>query len=137
MWPFEAEFRPNSLRKYKRGEIIKAHLGYNVGSEEGGLHYCVVVDKCNSVNLPVVTVVPLTSVKPKTDISKLHPTEVYLGNELFTNLNSKIISHKKATGEEVQALNNIVDAIKVGKDSEQSREIIVIVLLWLYAESSL
>lgn len=121
---FEAEFRPNSLRKYKRGEIIKAHLGYNVGSEEGGLHYCVVVDKCNSVNSPVVTVVPLTSVKPKTDISKLHPPEVYLGNELFTNLNSKIISHKKATGEEVQALNNIVDAIKVGKDSEQSREII-------------
>lgn len=35
---FEPSFSPSSLRRYKRGEIVKAHLGYNVGSEEGGLH---------------------------------------------------------------------------------------------------
>lgn len=37
---FESRFSPSSLRRYKRGEIIKVHLGYNIGSEEGGLHYC-------------------------------------------------------------------------------------------------
>ena len=45
---FESKFRSTSLRRYKRGEIIKVHLGYNIGSEEGGLHYCVVVEKNNS-----------------------------------------------------------------------------------------
>ena len=37
----ESNFNPRVLRRYKRGEIIKAHLGYNIGSEEGGLHYCI------------------------------------------------------------------------------------------------
>ena len=41
----EVTFQPNSLKRYKRGEIIKVHLGYNIGSEEGGLHYAVVIDK--------------------------------------------------------------------------------------------
>lgn len=86
---FEEKFRPTSLKRYKRGEIIKAHLGFNIGSEEGGLHYCVVLDKNNSINSPVVTVVPLTSVKANTDLSRLHNGSIHLGNELFTNLHSK------------------------------------------------
>lgn len=45
---FEKDFSPKSLRRYKRGEIIKIHLGFNVGSEEGGLHYAVVLDKSQS-----------------------------------------------------------------------------------------
>lgn len=92
---YESVFSPSSLRRYKRGEIVKAHLGYNVGSEEGGLHYCVVLDKENSKNSPVITVVPLTSVKDKTDLSHLHKGDIYLGNEIFTNLNSKISSTDK------------------------------------------
>ena len=87
---FENEFSPMSLRRYKRGEIIKVHLGFNVGSEEGGLHYAVVIDKNNPKSSPVITIVPLTSVKPSTDISKLRGGSIFLGNELFTNLNSKI-----------------------------------------------
>lgn len=60
---YEPAFSPTKLRRYKRGEIIKAHLGYNVGSEEGGLHYCVVLDKQNALRSPIITVAPLTSVK--------------------------------------------------------------------------
>ena len=89
---FESTFSPSSLRRYKRGEIIKAHLGFNVGSEEGWLHYCVVMDKNNSKNSPIITIVPLTSVKKTTDLNKLHPGSVYLGNELFRSLSSKIDS---------------------------------------------
>lgn len=87
---FEKYFSPNHLRRYKRGEIIKVHLGYNIGSEEGGLHYAVILDKNNSLNAPTITVVPLTSVKPTTDINNLFPGNVYLGNELFNSLNSRV-----------------------------------------------
>lgn len=79
---FEDSFSPNSLRRYKRGEIIKAHLGYNIGSEEGGLHYCVVLDNDNSLSSPVLTVVPLTSVKESKDISKLRKGEIFIGHDL-------------------------------------------------------
>lgn len=30
---FEPDFSPQSLRRYKRGEIVKVHLGFNIGSE--------------------------------------------------------------------------------------------------------
>lgn len=85
---YEKRFDSEKLRRYKRGDILKVHLGYNIGSEEGGLHYAVVLDRNNSIKCSTVTVIPLTSVKPTTDIQNLRPGNVYLGNELFTNLNS-------------------------------------------------
>lgn len=120
---FEDSFSPRSLRRYKRGEIIKAHLGYNIGSEEGGLHYCVVVDKNNSANSPVVTVVPLTSVKPNTDIAHLYPTEVYLGNELFTSLNAKISAHSREAKKKTESLKGIIDTLKIDETSENRQTI--------------
>lgn len=121
---YEKQFKPTSLRRYKRGEIIKVHLGYNIGSEEGGLHYCVVIDKNNSINSPVVTVVPLTSVKPTTDVNRLYKTSVNLGNELFTNLNSKIISYKKKAKEESLSLTEIISKLKLGVQYDESTEAI-------------
>ena len=109
---FEPQFSPSSLRRYKRGEIIKAHLGYNVGSEEGGLHYCVVIDKNNSKNSPVLTVVPLTSVKQGVDITHLHLGNIYIGNELFTNLMSKISYTDKLLSVRLNDLRNQASAIK-------------------------
>lgn len=116
---FESTFSPSSLRRYKRGEIVKAHLGFNVGSEEGGLHYCVVIDKNNSKNSPIVTVVPLTSVKKTTDLNKLHPGSVYLGNELFRNLSSKIDSVDAAAH---MRLKYVKDQIKKFPDSMSDEE---------------
>lgn len=74
---FETTFSPIRLRRYKRGEIIKVHLGFNVGSEEGGLHYAVVLDKNNPKSSPVVTIIPLTSVKPTTDLSNLKSGNIF------------------------------------------------------------
>lgn len=108
---FESSFSPASLRRYKRGEIIKAHLGYNVGSEEGGLHYCVVIDKQNSKNSPVMTIVPLTSVKPWTDIKNLKKGSIYLGNELFTNLSSKISLVRKTLDTRIQSLQKRIESL--------------------------
>ena len=109
---FEPSFSPASLRRYKRGEIVKVHLGFNVGSEEGGLHYAVVLDRNNPLNSPVLTVVPLTSVKPYTDLSKLHRGSVFLGNELFTSLSSKISSLNRIVSENINELQKIAPDIK-------------------------
>lgn len=118
---FENKFNPMSLRRYKRGEIVKAHLGFNVGSEEGGLHYAVVIDKNNPKSSPVMTIVPLTSVKPNTDLSHLPKGNVHLGNEIFTNLNSKISSTIRRLTNEIAFL---VEA--VGNDMEKSATAVTI-----------
>lgn len=79
----EDTFDSSKLKEYSRGDIIKVNLGFNVGNEEGGLHYCVVLDKKNAKSHSTLTVVPLSSLKPTTKPSK---TSVPLGNEIYVNL---------------------------------------------------
>lgn len=100
----EPNFKSSTLKRYKRGEIIKAHLGYNVGSEEGGLHYCVVLEKNNSIHNPVVTVAPLTSIKENFDIKRMHKANVYLGDELYTMLNSKLTQKESSLRSDIQII---------------------------------
>ena len=82
----EETFNPSSLKEYSRGDVIKVNLGFNVGNEEGGLHYCIVLDKKNSKFHSTLTVVPLSSVKPW---SKPHKTSVFLGDDIYTTLQNK------------------------------------------------
>lgn len=82
---FEDNFDPKYLKSYKRGDIIKVNLGYNIGNEEGGLHYCIVVDKQNNRSSGIITIVPLTSYKEK----PIHYTSVFLGNEIYKNFKEK------------------------------------------------
>lgn len=86
----EEIFDPHKLIRYKRGSIVKAHLGYRVGSEEGGLHYAVVLDVKNTQSDKTVTIIPLTSVKPTTDLENLPPARLYLGDELYQKLTAKL-----------------------------------------------
>lgn len=53
----------SEIYSYKRGNIVKLNFGFNIGSEYGGLHYGVVLDNHNAQSSPVITVIPLTSVK--------------------------------------------------------------------------
>lgn len=108
---FEEQFNPTSLKRYKRGEIIKVHLGYNIGSEEGGLHYAIVLDKEDSVYSPVLTIVPLTSVKPNFDLARLRKGEVFLGNEIFTNLISKVSLHEKLLRDDIDDVQKCIESI--------------------------
>lgn len=82
----EESFDSSHLKKYSRGDVIKVNLGFNVGNEEGGLHYCVVLDKKNSKTYSTLTVVPLSSLK---DSTKLNKTSVLLGDEIYNNLLDK------------------------------------------------
>ena len=91
----EEEYDPKKSRKYKRGDVIKAHLGFRIGSEEGGLHYCVVLDKTPALSSPVLTVVPLTSVKKQDNLVYLPRGCVYIGNEIYNLINLKISGLKQ------------------------------------------
>lgn len=106
---FESRFNATSLKRYKRGEIIKVHLGFNVGSEEGGLHYAVVVENDNPKSSPVLTIVPLTSVKPDADTDNMRNGNVYLGNELYYNLILKISTVSKQLLQERESLQDLLD----------------------------
>jgi hypothetical protein len=86
---YESDFNPKKRCKYKRGQIVKADFGFRIGSEYGGLHYAIVIDVDNSIHSPVVTVIPLTSVKANFSEDKLKRGQVYLGDEIYNKLNNK------------------------------------------------
>lgn len=121
---FENHFNSRSLKRYKRGEIIKVHLGFNVGSEEGGLHYAVVIDNNNRISDPTVRIVPLTSVKPRRDTSDLPEGCIFLGNELFTSMSAKFSTLQRSitkTMNELSGLMNIEDMSSTADESVAKR----------------
>lgn len=83
---FENNFNPKKLKSYKRGDVIKVHLGFNIGNELGGLHYCVVLDCKNAMGSGTITVIPLTSSKEN---KTYHNSTVNLGNEVYLSLKKK------------------------------------------------
>lgn len=75
---FEKNFKPNKLLYYKRGEIVLADFGYNIGSELGGKHYAVVIENNNNKANNTVVVIPISSIADDRE-KPLHKSEVFLG----------------------------------------------------------
>lgn len=48
------------------------------------------LDVNNALSAPTVTVVPLTSVKQHTDLNRLHFSKLFLGDEIYTSLQTEI-----------------------------------------------
>lgn len=136
---YESKFNSKKLLKYKRGQVISANLGYNVGSELGGRHYCVVIDNSNSLRSNTVTVVPLTSLKEKK--KRQHPDDIELGNELYTALQDKLRTQSQPVQERLSELvekrktQNFIEAVvsldetdneikQIKKDLERLRHIV-------------
>lgn len=105
----EEIFEPSRLKRYERGDIIKVNFGFNVGSEYGGLHYAIVLDKENARNSPVITVIPLTSY---TDGDNIHSNDVFLGNELYLKLQLKIRGLKQNLSTERQQTETLRASIQ-------------------------
>lgn len=100
---FEKNFNPRKNKRYKRGEILKVNLGYNIGSEEGGVHYCAVLDKNNALSSPVITVIPLTSIKGP--LPQILPTgNLHIGSQIYYKLQNKI---KEKSVAYLEKLNSI------------------------------
>ena len=83
----ERTFSPKNLKIFKRGDIVKVNLGFNVGKEMGGLHYCVVVNKFDNKNSGTLNVIPLSSSKE----NKIYNSKtcIDLGDELYNLLENK------------------------------------------------
>ena len=56
---------------YSRGDVIKVNLGFNIGNELGGLHYCIVLNKYDNTRNGALNVIPLTSRKDNKKYKKI------------------------------------------------------------------
>lgn len=83
----EQEFVPRrDSRAMHRGDVILVNLGFNVGSEEGGQHWAVVIEAANRVDSNQVAVIPLNSGKFNDEGRlKLRRGDVPLGSDLLEN----------------------------------------------------
>lgn len=111
----EAEFNPASLPRLTRRQIVNVDFGFRVGSELGGLHYAVVMDKKNSVNGDTVTVVPLGSLKERHRASR---NKIILEDGIFTALNEKT---DKQTAEATRLINSIATDTQLEAMDEVSK----------------
>ena len=57
----EKKFNSRSIKALKRGSIVYADFGFNVGMEYGGLHYAIVLNKKDSRLNHLLQVLPMTS----------------------------------------------------------------------------
>lgn len=117
----EETFDSSKLKEYSRGDIIKVNLGFNIGNEEGGLHYCVVLDKKNAKSYSTLTVVPLSSVKPTT---KMHKTSVFLGNEIYQKLQEKSNKLLKETKQQIFVLKTELSKLEALPENTDEQKIV-------------
>lgn len=119
---FEKKFNPKKLKKYSRGDVIKVNLGFNVGNELGGLHYCVVLENKNAMGSGTITIVPLSSAK---EDKQYHGSTVDLGNEIYLNLKKKFeLSNSKLIAEatEVVTLKDNFESLNEEQRKEYYRK---------------
>lgn len=119
----EATFDSGKLIHYKRGSIVKVHLGYRVGSEEGGLHYAIVMDCNNSIHSPTMTVVPLTSVKPGVDLANLPRHKLSIGDEVYMLLMANINAELRAAKQMLKEQEDFLDSIEGDSLSPEQRKV--------------
>lgn len=79
----EEKFCPEYLPYYKRGDIVYADFGFNVGSEFGGIHYAVVMENNNNKRNGNIIVVPLTSLDKNKSINDIPRVDVYIGDNVI------------------------------------------------------
>ncbi len=99
----EGIFDFSSLRIFKHGDIVKANLGFNIGNELGGLHYCIVINKNDNPYSGILNVIPLTSAKEGKQYSS--KTCVNLHDELYSLLMNKFDKSYNAINEKLESLN--------------------------------
>ena len=114
----EQVFNPRSIQALKRGSIVYADFGFNVGREYGGLHYAIVLNKIDARSNHLLHVLPLTSVKETTDISNLKYFQLPIGNEVFQLLSNKALK-------KVRELSELYDRFSK-KDGELREKVVMV-----------
>lgn len=70
----------------------------------GGLHYGIVLSDRNRKN-PNLVILPLTYVKPSKNLNALHPTELYIGEELYHKIQGKYTALRTSIPTELKLLS--------------------------------
>lgn len=103
----ERTFNPNSLKTFKRGDIVKVNLGFNIGTELGGLHYCVVLNKNDNPYSGNLNIIPLSSSKENKVFNKT--TCIDLGDELYISLIHKVDTEFEVVRKQLSTLSQLND----------------------------
>ena len=117
----EETFSSEKLKKYNRGDVIKVNLGFNIGNEEGGLHYCVILDIINAKKYSTLTVVPLTSQKAHKAIPN---SAILLGTEIYDNLSIKNKTLKENASKKSKEYENELKIISMLPENNEDEKII-------------
>lgn len=88
----EDNFDPKYLPYYKRGDIVYADFGFNIGTEFGGIHYAVVMESNNNKGNGNIIVVPLTSLDKTKSIDDIPKVDIYIGDNVIGWTNSSTIA---------------------------------------------
>ena len=103
----EDNFRTKSVPRLKRGAVVSVDFGYRIGREFGGRHFAVVLDKENPLSAPVVTVVPLMSLK---ETYKPNSYTCLLDDGLYAPLFERAASYSKTADDLIQETRQMMDS---------------------------
>ena len=113
----EQNFKPDFLPYYKRGDVVYADFGFNVGAEYGGIHYAVIVEINNNKRNGNVIVVPLTSLGKNKSISEIPKADVYIGDNVIEWTDSATV----AKPNQIRAISKMRIVKPVRKDDKRAR----------------
>ena len=97
---FNSIYRP----VYKFGSVVEINLGFRLGSEFGGLHYGIVINKKDKKANPNLTIIPMRSMK-----ENIRYTEVAIGSEFYNLAKNKV---ELLANEKTEMENNFIEKIK-------------------------
>jgi len=102
----EKSFNYDDLIQYKRGMVVQANLGFKVGSEQGGLHYALIIENYNFKTNKTVMVIPLRSLDEDESSDKIKDNELFLGYGIFKEEIEKIQRKIAKNRAKLEELNN-------------------------------
>lgn len=117
---FEDVFDPQKNISYKRGNIVKVNLGFNLGSELGGVHYAIVIDNNNKHSSDTVTILPLSSAKKD---KKIYERDLFIGSEFYNLVHSKYQSQLEKAKSEIKRLDVLLTSVKALQSLSTSEEL--------------
>lgn len=97
---FNSIYRP----VYKFGSVVEINLGFRLGSEFGGQHYGIVINKKDKKANPNLTIIPMRSMK-----ENIRYTEVAIGSEFYNLAKNKV---ELLANEKTEMENNFIEKIK-------------------------
>lgn len=100
----EKTFNPIYVPVYERGSVIQVDLGFNLGREYGGLHYAIVLNKKDKKQNPVLTVVPISSIK-KNKKWRIH--DVNLNDTIYMAIQLKTQTMINTIEEQIKNSENL------------------------------